>query len=65
VVRPADIVVGHSLGGLTIPLVEAEHHIYLYALRSMYGDYPLARVGSPARPAPPAACVDKLAQGAT
>jgi hypothetical protein len=37
VVRPADIVVGHSLGGLTIPLVEAGHHVYLCAFVPPWG----------------------------
>jgi hypothetical protein len=32
VVPAADIVVGYSLGGLTIPFVEAETHIFLTAL---------------------------------
>jgi pimeloyl-ACP methyl ester carboxylesterase len=36
-VPPADIVVGHSLGGLTIPLVEAGHHVYLCALVPPWG----------------------------
>src|ERR1700739_2845339 len=31
-VPPADIVVGYSLGGLTIPHVEAEQHVFLTAL---------------------------------
>jgi hypothetical protein len=30
-------VVGHSLGGLTIPLVEAEHHVYLCAFVPPWG----------------------------
>jgi alpha/beta hydrolase family protein len=29
--------VGHSLGGLTIPLVEAGHHVYLCALVPVWG----------------------------
>jgi pimeloyl-ACP methyl ester carboxylesterase len=36
-VRPAEVVVGHSLGGLTIPLVEAGHHVYLCALIPPWG----------------------------
>lgn len=32
VVPPADVVVGHSLGGLTIPLVAARLHVFLCAL---------------------------------
>lgn len=32
VVPAADVVVGYSLGGLTIPLVEAETHVFLTAL---------------------------------
>ena len=32
-VPPADVVVGHSLGGLTIPYVEAQTHVFLTALR--------------------------------
>jgi Alpha/beta hydrolase family len=32
VVPPADVVVGHSLGGLTIPLVDAQKRVYLCAL---------------------------------
>jgi pimeloyl-ACP methyl ester carboxylesterase len=32
VVPPADVVVGHSLGGLTIPLVPAQLRVYLCAL---------------------------------
>ncbi len=31
-VPPADVVVGHSLGGLTIPLVAARLHVFLCAL---------------------------------
>jgi pimeloyl-ACP methyl ester carboxylesterase len=31
-VPPCDIVVGHSLGGMTIPYVEARRHVYLCAL---------------------------------
>jgi Predicted esterase of the alpha/beta hydrolase fold len=31
-VPPADVVVGHSLGGLTIPLVEARLRVFLCAL---------------------------------
>jgi hypothetical protein len=31
-VPPADVVVGHSLGGLTIPSVEARTHVFLAAL---------------------------------
>ena len=31
-VPPCDIVVGHSLGGFTIPYVEARLHVYLCAL---------------------------------
>lgn len=31
-VPPADVVVGHSLGGLTIPLVPAHLHVFLCAL---------------------------------
>lgn len=30
-VPPADVVVGHSLGGYTIPLVEADTHVFLTA----------------------------------
>ena len=33
-VPPADVVVGHSLGGWTIPLVPARMHVYLCALVS-------------------------------
>ena len=33
-VPPCDIVVGHSLGGMTIPYVEAELHVFLCALVS-------------------------------
>ena len=33
-VEPADVVVGHSLGGLTIPLVEARTRVYVCALLS-------------------------------
>jgi hypothetical protein len=33
-VEPADVVVGHSLGGLTIPLVEAGTRVYVCALLS-------------------------------
>jgi hypothetical protein len=36
-VRPADVVVGHSLAGLTIPLVEAELRVYLCALVPPWG----------------------------
>jgi hypothetical protein len=36
-VAPADIVVGHSLAGLTIPLVEADHRVYLCALVPAWG----------------------------
>jgi hypothetical protein len=36
-VPPADVVVGHSLGGLTIPLVEAGHHVYLCAFVPPWG----------------------------
>jgi pimeloyl-ACP methyl ester carboxylesterase len=36
-VRPADVVVGHSLGGLTLPLVEAGHHVYLCAFVPVWG----------------------------
>ena len=32
VVPPADVVVGHSLGGLTIPFVQAETHVFVTAL---------------------------------
>jgi pimeloyl-ACP methyl ester carboxylesterase len=32
VVPAADVVVGHSLGGLTIPFVEADTHVFLTAL---------------------------------
>src|SRR5436305_815418 len=32
IVPPADVVVGHSLGGLTIPLVDAQKRVYLCAL---------------------------------
>jgi len=43
-------VVGHSLGGLTIPLVEADHHVYLCAFvppwgratRDLFTEQPLA-----------------------
>jgi pimeloyl-ACP methyl ester carboxylesterase len=31
-VPPCDIVVGHSLGGMTVPYVEAQLHVYLCAL---------------------------------
>jgi len=31
VVPPADVVAGHSLGGITIPAVEAEHLVYVCA----------------------------------
>ena len=31
-VPPADVVVGHSLGGFVIPLVEARLHVYVCAL---------------------------------
>jgi len=49
VVPPADLVVGHSLGGLTIPLVEAAHRVYLCAFvppwgratRDMFAEDPL------------------------
>jgi hypothetical protein len=37
VVPKADIVVGHSLGGLTIPLVEAAHRVYLCAFVPPWG----------------------------
>jgi hypothetical protein len=37
VVTPADVVVGHSLGGLTIPLVEAAHRVYLCAFVPPWG----------------------------
>jgi hypothetical protein len=48
-VPPADVVVGHSLGGLTIPLVEAQHHVYLcafvppwgHATRELFAERPL------------------------
>jgi hypothetical protein len=36
-VAPAEVVVGHSLGGLTIPLVEAEHRVYLCAFVPPWG----------------------------
>jgi hypothetical protein len=49
-VPPADVVVGHSLGGLTIPLVGAPHRVYLCALvplwnrptRALFDEHPLA-----------------------
>jgi pimeloyl-ACP methyl ester carboxylesterase len=31
-VPPCDVVVGHSLGGMTIPYVDAQRHVYLCAL---------------------------------
>lgn len=34
-VPPCDVVVGHSLGGMTVPYVEARLHVYLCALVSM------------------------------
>jgi hypothetical protein len=37
VVPPADVVVGHSLGGLTIPLVDAGHRVYLCAFVPPWG----------------------------
>lgn len=37
VVPPADVVVGHSLGGLTIPLVPARRYVYLCALVAPWG----------------------------
>jgi hypothetical protein len=37
VVPPADVVVGHSLGGLTIPLVSARLYVFLCALVSGAG----------------------------
>jgi len=36
-VPPADVVVGHSLAGLTIPLVEAAHRVYLCAFVPPWG----------------------------
>jgi hypothetical protein len=36
-VAPADVVVGHSLGGLTIPLVEARHRVFLCAFVPPWG----------------------------
>ena len=36
-VPPADVVVGHSLGGLTIPLVRAKHRVYLCAFVPVWG----------------------------
>jgi pimeloyl-ACP methyl ester carboxylesterase len=49
VVPPADVVVGHSLGGLTIPLVKAAHRVYLCAFvprwghptRDLFAEHPL------------------------
>jgi hypothetical protein len=37
VVPEADVVVGHSLGGLTIPLVRAAHRVYLSAFVPVWG----------------------------
>jgi len=37
VVPTADVVVGHSLGGLTIPLVRAAHRVYLCAFVPLWG----------------------------
>jgi hypothetical protein len=50
VVPEADIVVGHSLGGLTIPLVRAPHRVYLCGfvpvwnkpIRALFEEKPLA-----------------------
>lgn len=36
-VPEADVVVGHSLGGLTIPLVKAKHRVYLCAFVPVWG----------------------------
>ena len=38
-VPAADVVVGHSLGGLTIPYVEAGTHVFLTALVGAHGDW--------------------------
>ena len=37
-VPAADVVVGHSLGGLTIPLVRAAHRVYLCAFIPVWGE---------------------------
>ena len=37
VVPPADVVVGHSMAGLTIPLVDAPHRVYLCAFVPKWG----------------------------
>ena len=37
VVPPADVLVGHSMAGLTIPLVEAAHRVYLCAFVPAWG----------------------------
>lgn len=37
VVPEADVIVGHSLGGLTIPLVRAAHRVYLCAFVPLWG----------------------------
>jgi pimeloyl-ACP methyl ester carboxylesterase len=42
-VPPCDIVVGHSLGGMTIPYVEARLHVYLCALVAV-DDMPWAEI---------------------
>ena len=36
-VPAADVVVGHSMAGLTIPLVEADHRVYLCGLLPAWG----------------------------
>ena len=49
VVPEADVVVGHSLGGLTIPLVRAQQRVYLCAfvpvwgrpVRALFAEHPL------------------------
>jgi hypothetical protein len=37
VVPTADVVVGHSLGGLTVPLVRAAHRVYVCAFVPLWG----------------------------